>query len=929
MFKKTLISLAVASSVGLTGCWSSGDEGANANPDYQITDTTIDQTLVRPIFNPILTAPDFSIPANYDLVLLLGAGQSTNYDFTGFTTGTDPASNTINDLAGFSTSGQIDVRFNGSLDASTVIANQTVHLVPMNMLPVSENTPDIELTANPAYINSSDPFDLAKFAAQDFRTEVVSLDGGTDNVIRITPLKPLENQTKYLVIVTGGVKATDGRSTAPSIGYSQMAGDGPLGNPALQSVRDLVQGGEALAAGWLGANGITDDVTLAYTITTSNTQTVLDSITSPAPYLPKLGQQVVLYSALQVVRDNLPETATASTVFAALADALSDSPENVELAQAVGAAIGPYIADPTLGQQVVGSVVSELPFPQPRGATFYSDTTKSADTLPAISASGNAELQTAAGFVNVTEGAIELPYYLELPGETGAGLVEGMWRGDTDLETALNSTIDSLRDSDPSLATLSNFEFPRDADGTLNVTQYMPFPKENAKVAVPVTVFYPKATAGCTAISDVVVFQHGLTVDRSVATIPAVVLAAQGAQLANGTCIATVAVDQPLHGLGGDTVGTIPGLTPGSYIDPADFPEADYVGERHFNFTAVPGTLTPQAAESITDVESGSLAINLQSLQTTRDLLRQGVVDLLNLSATMRFGAFDIDGPGLDGAVYAGDALHNANYHFVGHSLGGISGTPFVTLAEDAFLRGAYGAIGANALYPDFTSISLMNTGSQLAKMAENSPAFSPAVLGGLSAATGGTVVQGTSSLETFLYVWQSALDSTDPVNFGMRLGASVSAEGTTGLLLSEVVGDLTVPNEANVSTLGQALSAPLAGTEPLMALVNLGAGVDPLTSGSLITASNPVPVGPVANASSFFFGAQPCSTANHGTFVAPATPADETDPVCPNGSSTGDAFGEMVAEVFGNITQQAIPVIDSSVLGDSPTVEAALDQNQ
>ena len=293
MFKKTLISLAVASSVGLTGCLSGGDEGANANPQYRIEDTTIDNTLVRPVFNPILTAPDFTIPANYDLVLLLGAGQSTNYDFTGFTSGVDAASNTISDLAGFSTSGQLDVRFNGSIDPSTVVENQTVHLVPLKMLPVSDNTPDIELTANPSYINSADPFDVTKFASQDIRIEVISLDGGTDNAIRITPLNPLENQTKYLVIVTNGVKATDGRSTAQSIGYSQMAGDGPLGTSALQSVRDLVQGGQALAEGWLGANGINQDVTLAYTVTTSNTQTVLNSITAPATYLTKLGQQVV------------------------------------------------------------------------------------------------------------------------------------------------------------------------------------------------------------------------------------------------------------------------------------------------------------------------------------------------------------------------------------------------------------------------------------------------------------------------------------------------------------------------------------------------------------------------------------------------------------------------------------------------------------
>lgn len=919
MFKKTLISIAVASSLGLTGCFDSANTGANANPDYNITDTTIDQTLVRPIFDPILTSPTFDIPANFDLVLLLGAGQSTNYDFTGFTSGTDPASNAVKDLEGFSTSSPINIRFNGSVDPDTVILGQTVHLIPINMNPVSDSTPDIELTSNPSYIDTADPFDLAKLAEQNVRAEVVSLDGGTDNVIRITPLEPLADQTKYLVLVTDGVTGTDGRPTAQSTPYTQIVGDGPLGNDAFAAIRDVLNAAVGLSEGFLAANSIDSDVTLAYTITTANTKTVFNAITSPGTYLGTLGQQVVLYSALEVVRNSLAADATASTVFAALADALSDDPENTELAQAVGAAVEPYITDPTLGQQVVGSIVPDLPFPQPRTTAFYSSTTKSADTLPAIAASGNAPLIAAAGLVNVTEGAIELPYYLELPGEGGAGLVQGLWRGSESLEAGLNETIDALKGSNP---TLSNFSFPRDNDGTLNLTQYMPFPEENAKVVAPVTVFYPNATSGCTTITDVVIFQHGITVDRSVATIPAINIAAQ--TLGAGACIATVAIDQPLHGLGGDTVGTIPGLTPASmYVDEADFPNADFVGERHFSYSTPEGAFAPQQEADITDVRSGSLFINLGSLQTNRDNLRQGAVDLLNLAATIKTGDFDIDG---DAATFDVDSLQAANFHFVGHSLGGITGTAFSSLVSDQTLRGAYGAIGSAASYPELSSVSLMNTGGQLTKLVENSPAFAPAILGGLAAAG---AEQGTSTLEAFLYVFQSTIDGIDPVNYGKSLGSNAVAAPTVGLLISEVVGDLTVPNEANVSPRGQALSAPLAGTEPLMALIDLGAGGTNLADGtelSLISASSSMPA--AAPVASFFFGQDPCTNANHGTFVVPATPADEDDAVCPNGSNTGAAFAEMIGEVIGNITAQTIPVTNAAVLGDSNTVESTLDQN-
>ena len=52
MFKKTLISLAVASSLGLTGCFESGETGANANPDYKISNPDIDGK-TWPLFNPV------------------------------------------------------------------------------------------------------------------------------------------------------------------------------------------------------------------------------------------------------------------------------------------------------------------------------------------------------------------------------------------------------------------------------------------------------------------------------------------------------------------------------------------------------------------------------------------------------------------------------------------------------------------------------------------------------------------------------------------------------------------------------------------------------------------------------------------------------------------------------------------------------------
>ena len=182
MFKKTLISLAVASSVGLTGCFDSGETGANANPDYLIEDTTIDTSIVRPIYDPNPIAADPKFPINADLILLLGATQSANYDFTGLSGGTSPADDAVNDLSGFSTSGAFTLKFDGSLNPVSVQAGATVFLLPVNVADAVEGVPEALPNTNPSGIIQSNPFDLA--AIPNFRADVVSVDGGSDNAIR-------------------------------------------------------------------------------------------------------------------------------------------------------------------------------------------------------------------------------------------------------------------------------------------------------------------------------------------------------------------------------------------------------------------------------------------------------------------------------------------------------------------------------------------------------------------------------------------------------------------------------------------------------------------------------------------------------------------------------------------------------------------------
>lgn len=971
MFKKTLISLAVASSVGLTGCWSSGDEGANANPDYQITDTTIDTSIVRPIYNPNPIATEPAFPINADLILLLGASQSANFDFTGLSTGTTPADDAVNRLSGFSTSGAFTLKFDGSLNPASVQAGATVFVLPLNVAPAIADAPEALPNTNPTGINVEDPVDLASLP--NFRADVVSVDGGSDNAIRIVPLEPLEDGQKYLVVATNDIVGANGKPIERSVQDVAIA-DGVLGNPALGTVKTLLQNIDALANGIL-ANLIpenTPESALAYTFTTNADTEVLEAMMAPAAFGSALGQKIGFTAQLKAVRDNFPEL-NFSELTAKLADIAEKAallaageldPATLTAAELAAitalANVQEKVTPETIGAAIQAEVGDTIHVPQPRPSFFYD--TKSATELDTIAGLAlqdeTSPIVQAAQQVLVSQGAIALPYFQSLPGETGAGIVNGSWTGSTSLEAGLNEELSPGEEI---------FQFLRDIDGKLNVNGYFPFPEQNATTTVPVVVFHPVldgtvaqpetcVNAATGEPNGVTMFQHGITVDRSVSMLPAIILAQQ-------TCQVVVAIDQPLHGLAGESAGTVPGLQPldaatltatvQGFIDTQDLDaqtvgaltaliNADYIGERHFGFTANE-SLQPVAAD-LANVSSGSLFINPLNMLNSRDNVRQSVVDLLNVAASLQTfnlqSAFALSGedPG-SAPVLSGAGTPEVPVNFVGHSLGGISGTTFSSLvngdttypsAGDAtrlvLANQALSAAGFS--YPELNSVVLHNTGGQGTRLIENSPTISGQILNGLAAAG---VTQGSSDFENFFYIFQSAVDATDPVNFAEELGAS-----TSNLLVTEVVGDSTVPNEANVNPLGSAFSAPLAGTEPLMALLDIGLGGTSLANGDegLRIVEQGVTAGdgsggftmPVAT---FFSGTNPCIEANHGTFVAPIAPNDQ----CPDGvANTIPAFSAMVTQTGAAISGATIPVNPAEIqatLGTSATLENALDQDQ
>jgi hypothetical protein len=181
---------------------------------------------------------------------------------------------------------------------------------------------------------------------------------------------------------------------------------------------------------------------------------------------------------------------------------------------------------------------------------------------------------------------------------------------------------------------------------------------------------------------------------------------------------------------------------------------------------------------------SGTHTINLASLLTSRDNLRQSVADLFVLAVSAP--GMDIDGNG------AGD-FDGSRIGFVGQSLGAITGTSFL------------------AIEPTVNIGVLSVPGGGIARLLDGSPTFGPRIRAGLAAAAG--LQPNTPDYDRFMGAAQQAVDSVDPINYGF-----VTAQNA--VLLHEVVGGGSVlPDQVIPNTVA---GAPLSGTEPMIRALGL-----------------------------------------------------------------------------------------------------------
>lgn len=561
----------------------------------------------------------------------------------------------LNSLDGFSTVAPMSTEFSTAIDATSVTPTS------VKMYEVSLSGP------GGAVVN----VDSQLTFGVDFFATLSSVDS-SQSTLAILPLKPLDANTSYMVVITDDLMTSSSTAFGPSVTYRLIKNiPNPLvfGDPtipgALQSLtvdelasfeglRQIVNVSEGTVAAFDAAVGASD-IILSWSFTT---QSVGDVLT--------------------VVQGLVGTPAT------------SLSPSTVNLG--LGAGLSP------------------------------------------------------AGAANVFEGSIDIPYYLTAPSVANP------------------------------VANLSNpWQAENAVAGENNLTGLNPLPAVTDTVTIPLMVTTPVDTATFPAPWKTVIFQHGITSDRTAMLAVADSLAEAG--------FAVVAIDMALHGVGNSS------------------PFYQTGNERTFDVDFVTqdvdGNITAAAPDSTID-SSGRHFINLTNLLVTRDNLRQSVADLFALTAAIP--SIDVDGGGAD--------LDGSEIYFVGHSLGAMVGITFTAL--EIAVKDAVFAFG----------------GGSLPKILDGSAAFSPSIVAGLAASG---VNKGTAGYESFLGAAQTVVDAADPINH-----AEDAATGR-GVLFFEIVGgggstpsDLVVPNtvpDGNDSS--NTVPAPLAGTEPVLELMGLNPPVN------------------------------------------------------------------------------------------------------
>jgi dienelactone hydrolase len=318
------------------------------------------------------------------------------------------------------------------------------------------------------------------------------------------------------------------------------------------------------------------------------------------------------------------------------------------------------------------------------------------------------------GQADVYIGTLDIPYYLEAP--TAADPIApltGYWKG----------------------------------TGGSSLTRFNSTPVSNTTLTIPVMMTVPNIGTKPAAGWPIVIYQHGITRVRTDVLVYADAMAQAG--------FAVIAIDLPLHGAAKTvTVGGVEVPNPFHASQTAfDETELTFDLDLSNNDTGAAGS------DTIID-SSGTHFINLQSLLTSRDNVRQGVSNLL----TLRRSLGNIINVATDPVSMVD--IDTSRIGFVAHSLGGVVAVPYMAVESQSL------------------PTSLVTTGAPISKIVDESGSFGPRIKAGLAAAgiTG-------DALTSYFQAVQFISDSADPVNFAS------AASAKHAIHMIKVNDDGTIPN--------------------------------------------------------------------------------------------------------------------------------------
>lgn len=818
--KKLVLSLAVASALGLSGCDSESLQdieqnvaNGGGNPVPPIARVAFDPA------NGVVSVPnDVLFSGTTDGTLNIPVADPTNVS--------DPQV-ALNALDGWSTINPFVLNINFPAG---------VALDPNSINGASVRIFETELGGPTA---SSECASVPTAAACRVLSE---LTFGRDFVaqatpagVAVVPLQPLKGKTSYIVTLTNSLLDDNGNPIQASVTYDLLKLDlatAPLATAAQRGLQGLVNSFETAVA----TQGI-DKASVIYTasVTTQSTVDVLASVK------------------------------------ALLANRLATR------------------TPPVIGAQDTGLSVAQA-------------LTAQGVTLPPAQAA----LFSAA---NLLQGRITLPYYLGVPSALNPlAPVNESWKALCDSLVITSGAaaqnpavipanpVDLIDGQCIAISQANNLPAPGlrnlGLDTERNLTKFNPVPAPQGPSNLPtltgddanpgildVQITTPdlpvvngvRASLNLPALTmpadgwPIAILQHGITSRKED------MLAVTGLLAING--IATAAIDHPLH------------------------------GSRGFNLDGQPGDELNASTVSATHY------MNLASLVTTRDNLRQSTADMLGLRLGVNF-MVDAQGQPL--------GINGRKVFFLGHSLGAITGINFTSLANtplnaavdplfkvDAASFAMPGVGVANLLLESGSFSGLIKASLTLAQSAEfralvtqlypngdQTEAQLVAAFGTFTAnLNAAQLAELNATFAQFTFAAQTVTDAGDPGNYAAGIVAS-----QTPTHVIEVVGngsdnlsDQVIPNVVSTS--------PLAGTEAAIRLLAL-----PSVTGSVQATGEQTSVS----------GAVRFINGHHGSILTPAVRPEAQDAV-----ANARATQEMQTQVAGFFASMAtlIPVTDTSVI--------------